>query len=160
MTLRELINKSSYKSVFNILYRDYYKNRDDEEVSYIDLAYLRAWNELIKKDLNLNKDFKIYITKVENEGDQYIDVNLYSVKEDQIYAMDLTLWSELIDMEVYKGYEIDNTEALAHILWEVTFHGFSEKEVSRKIDELKELARRIDSGEEELIPFDIKDLKD
>ena len=52
MTLRELINKSSYKSVFNILYRDYYKNRDDEEVSYIDLAYLRAWNEFIKKDLN------------------------------------------------------------------------------------------------------------
>jgi hypothetical protein len=158
MTLRELINKSAYKSVFNVLYRDYYKNRDDEEVSYIDLAYLRVWDELINKDLNLNKDYKIYIR--EAKGEDGIDVCLHSVKENKTYAIDFTLWSELIDMEVYKEFEIEGTEALAHILWEITFHGFTEKEVSRKRDELKELTRRIDSGEEKLIPFDIEDLKD
>jgi hypothetical protein len=159
MTLRKLINKSSYKSVFNILYQEYYKEKEDEEVSHIDLSYLGVWKELIKKDLNLNKDYKIYITEKEDgfDGGKYIDVCLYSVVEEELYAMDTTLWSEMIDMEVYKAVKMDDTKALAHILWEMTFYGFTEKTVALKKEEFKELARRIDSGEEKMIPWeDIK----
>ena len=160
MTLRELINKCSYKSVFNVLYREYYKGREDVEVSYIDLSYLGVWKELIKIDLNLNKDYKIYITEGEDsvfDGEKYIDVCLYSIAEKERYAMDTTLWSELIDMEVYKGVEMDDTKALAHILWEMTFYGFTGEAVALKKEEFKELARRIDSGEEKMIPWeDIK----
>ncbi len=50
MTLRELIKSTSYKGVFNSIYKKFYKSKPDEEVA----KYALAYSDLYKKLENLN----------------------------------------------------------------------------------------------------------
>ena len=155
MTLRELINSNSYKSVFNFLYKTYYKDRPKEEVTEIDLSYLGVWKELIKKDLNLKKDYKILIREVEDEFVEavYIDVCLMD-DSGETFAIDFVLWGDLIDATVAYETELPESEMLAHILWEITFYGFSESTINKFKDELDDQVERIENGDEGVICFD------
>lgn len=140
--------------MFNILYKEYYKGLPKEEVEMHDLGYLNVWRDLsnMPKDIHLPpylKDLKIYI----GERDGNIHVGLYEEEEDEVYAIDLTPWNEIIDMEIHKDIEINNTEALAHILWEITFYGFTNNAVKKRLHEMHKLCKE----SENLIPW--KDLK-
>ena len=72
MTLRDLIYTCSYKSVFNVIYKVYYKDKTDEEISNADLGFLGAWQNLYKLKANPNKDWKIYITEKEDDNEKGI----------------------------------------------------------------------------------------
>ena len=66
-------------------------------------------------------------------------------------------WEDLIDAEIRKGVFLDDCTILAHILWEITFYGYTREAVKEAEDNLKELSDKIESGEEKLIPWeDIK----
>ena len=54
---------------------------------------------------------------------------LYSVEEDEFYALDFVDWRELIDAEIQAPDPLPHPEALAHILWEITFWGFSREQI-------------------------------
>jgi len=153
MTLRDFIYRLSYKSVFNIIHKVYYKDKSNEEISNADLGFLAAWQNLYKLKDNPNKDWKIYITEKEDDGEKFFDVCWYNEEEDELYAIDFVEWEELIDSEIYKAAPMDDKTAAAHILWEITFHGFSASAVKEAKDELQELHDRIESGEEKLIPW-------
>ncbi|MBL69543.1 MAG: hypothetical protein CMO74_14065 [Verrucomicrobiales bacterium] len=153
MTLRDLIYVCSYKSVFNIIHKTYFKDKSNEEISDADVSFLGAWQNLYKLQKNPNKDWKVYITEKEDDNQKFIDVCWYNEVEDELYAIDLVEWEELIDSEIYKAVTMDNTTAAAHILWEITFFGFSASAVRKEGGKLRKLAERIESGEEKLIPW-------
>ena len=157
MTLRELINSNVYKNVFNFLYKIYYKDRDSSEVEKFDVAYLDVWNNLLKKDLNLKKDYKILIREFPSDpeddlSESFIDVCLQDRKD--TFAIDLVLWEDLIDVEVNKKAQICDAEALAHLLWEITFYGFSENSIASFRKSLDDLSN--ESGES----ISLEDLED
>ena len=129
MTLRELIQKSSHSAVFDIIRSCYYKGRNNEDLTKLTLIYRRVGEELISLPYNSNSKYKLYITEKECEGEKFIDVCLYNEDEDELYALDFSPWEDLIDLEIYKAVEMNNYTALAHILWETTFWGWTQDQV-------------------------------
>ena len=153
MTLRELLKKSSYKPVFNEIYKNYYFRLPVERVTLADISYQRVYTDLKKKAPHDDGGCNIYITKTGKEEEPYIDVLLYNRVEDSLYSLDFYPWSQLIDCPIDNTADIENSAVLAHVLWEMTFHGFSEESVAKKRLALKILKERIDSGEEKITPW-------
>jgi len=60
------------------------------------------------------------------------DKYIHSEVEDEIYSFDFIEWRDIIDMEILKTVKISDIECLAHILWEITFWGFSEEEIEKQ----------------------------
>jgi hypothetical protein len=159
MTFRDLIHKCSYKRVFNALHRHYYYGNPDEIILQADIGYLNVYKELGQLPLSPDPEWEIHVLKkADKEDGEFIDVCLHDVKEGKDYGVDLTLWSEIIDCEFKNLTENSDTECLAHILYEITFYGFSEAKIKEVKDEMSELVKRIDSGEEKLIPFNPSEL--
>ena len=167
MTLKELINSvldtGRVELMVSELYNTYYTNRE-ESVTYIDI--LTVYISVIRGLLELTPDNKIcdefaiylYSTAEGEMGAKDTCVSLYNKSEKSRYALDCTPWRELVNMEVIDDAELDEHCLLAHLLWEITFYGFSSSDVDRSTEELAELSERIKSGEEELYEFDIDDL--
>jgi len=165
MTLRDLLKKCRYKDVFNILHQEYYKKKQKEEIYQADCGYRAVFNNLLMLPhlpwTDKGHEYQIYIRKnideINEDNDEFIDVSLYCEEDEQIYAMDFTPWEDLIDAEIRKGVFLDDCTILAHILWEITFYGYTREAVKEAEDNLKELSDKIESGEEKLIPWeDIK----
>lgn len=90
------------------------------------------------------EDIKNYKKRKQKEPDEEIELKvggIISDPEDRFYCMNTTKyslsfrkWRELanirIQEETLRRYEFQ--EILAHFLWEITFYGFDEKEISKK----------------------------
>ena len=61
-------------------------------------------------------------------------------------------------MRVLDDIGLDIHSILAHILWEITFYGFTSSDVDPSVREMRSLSERIKSGEEKLYEFYIDDL--
>jgi len=125
------------------------------------IAYRKVVNTILSYDPSPNAEYQICVKHDDRDGEEetaaFIDVCLYCPEDEETYAMDLTSWVELVDAEIRNETKIKNDCMAAHILWEITFYGFTEEKVLREHEGLKKLLERIDNGEEELIPWeDIK----
>ena len=156
MTLRDLLRKCSYKNVFNIIHKEYYKGKfPEEKIKEADQGYLHVYYELQSLKKKPSEEYQIYICREEDAGgEKFIDVALYCAEDEQVYAIDLTPWEDLIDAEIKNDTEFQQDKVLAHILWEITFYGFRAERVKLERIKLKELCDRIDSGEEKLTPWE------
>lgn len=143
MTLKQLIKECDYKSTFNILYKSHFLNWDEDRVRKMDIGFFSTWNELSRLDSKKDLKDNIYIvnTKVENSSEQIFDICYMSNKKEdkgELYAIDFIDWSDLINLEIIDGFNFNsNVEMLAHILYEMTFWGFSNKEVQGQSNKLK-----------------------
>lgn len=172
MTLRELLHvvmdTGNLYKVCDIIYDKYYnqewseKEHDKDEVRD---SYTKVVRELLELpeckpvDNTFNDVYKICIREAIDDLDpeniiKYIDVCLYLPKDEETYAIDTMSWAKLIDMYLDDTVGLPSREIVAHILWEITFYGFTNKALGEARHRLEELSRRIDSGEEKLIPWD------
>ena len=172
MTLRELLHvvmdSGNLHKVCDIVYDKYYnqewssKEYDKEDVRD---SYAKVVQELLElpdckpADGTFNDIYKIRIRESIDDLDpekiiKYIDVCLYLPKDNGTYAIDTMPWDKLIDMYLDDTISLPSREIAAHILWEITFYGFTNKAIEEARHRLDELSRRIDSGEEKLIPWD------
>ena len=137
-TLRSLAQKSSHSKVFDIIREYYYKDRNTDDLIQLSLTYRKVVKDLIDLPSNPDSKFKIYITEKEcdEKGEKFIDVCFYNEDDDELFALDLTSWENLIDLEIYKAVEMDDYSALAHILWEITFWGWSDDKIKEERDSL------------------------
>lgn len=138
MTLRDLIKSTSYKGVFNSIYKKFYKSKPDEEVAKYALAYSDLYKKLENLNFSGDDSLKIYITEKEEivlddeEPSKFIDVCLLCTKSDELFSIDLIGWSKLIDLEVLDTLNLNKYDLLANILWEITFYGFTETEIKKQ----------------------------
>ena len=135
MTLHELINKSNYNTIFNLIYKWHLKSKKYEEVSAYDVKFLDAWTILRKIKLGKERDFNIYLKQDKEVG---IDVCLFSIKENSFYALDFVAWDELINMEIVNKSPLSDKEVMASILWEITFWGFNPEQIKNQAKTLEE----------------------
>ncbi|MGI9357983.1 MAG: DUF6557 family protein [Paracoccaceae bacterium] len=146
MQIKDLVYKISYKKVFNEIYRYYLKNKSKEEVYNLDNNFLSAWNNLLKtkhkksehKEIN---DSQIYLIEVSEDKDNfvfedYIDVCLYDEENDELFSIDFVQWENLMEKDIISKINLTNEQIMAHILWEITFWGFSAEKVKEAGDNL------------------------
>jgi hypothetical protein len=80
------------------------------------------------------------------KGKYNIDLNKYN----QYFSIMGTRWSKIIDTEVVNKAGCSNEEAVARILWELTFDGWTEEKVVEKtnfiMDRIKEAEKDIKAG--------------
>jgi hypothetical protein len=69
-------------------------------------------------------------------------------KHNEVFSFGFTPWSAVIDTAVENESGLSNDHALAEILWELTFFGWTEASRQQKVDELsKDLSERIEDLE-------------
>jgi hypothetical protein len=142
LTLREIINQvmdaNALKQVFNVIYEKYYTDTDENpkhDIETVANGYTSTVRELLELD-STSSAYAIALT----EGEEWMDVHL--VADGKKFAMDFVLWEELVDSTIVDNTgRLENTEALAHILWEMTFYGFTEARVKEAGDELLEASK-------------------
>lgn len=139
MTLQDLLKSRRFKPVFNNIYK-YYLNKDnysESKIMEMDLAFAEAFRELINTEPEPHEDIvvaesSIYLKKVHQEKDIYLDVCLKSEAEDEYFSMDFLDWKCLLPLEIETRLELTDDEIAAHILWELTFWGFSAASVDEE----------------------------
>jgi hypothetical protein len=144
MTLRDLISNCTFKKTFNELYKSYFKGcLKNDEIQKLDLRYYKFFEYLKSLPENKTSSDKIYVTHTSGE-DFVIDVCFLDKHKDELFALDFVDWDDIIDLEVYRTFQISDEECLAHILHEITFWGF-DKETFEK--QKKILRDSIDESE-------------
>ena len=142
MTLRDLLKKCRYKDVFNSIHEKYYQGKKSGETYEADTGYRKVFSELLMLPAKKSSEYHIYLTKecpeINKKG---VHVSLYCEEDEQTYAMDFTPWEDLIDAEIRKEISLDDTTTVAHILWEITFYGFSAGAVNEAKDELGKIIK-------------------
>lgn len=130
MTFKELITNVEFKHVWKTLkylYPDAIKSRK---------GYENTWNELQSiKRIPKTSDMTISISHIiESDGTSYYSVDGLKENDNQGYALDFSSFREWlsfeINEEVYKHFY--TLDIIAHCLWEMTFHGYSNKTIIKE----------------------------
>lgn len=134
MKIYEMVRAADWKYVRPQLIKEYPYEGDTDKLME---AYEQAYLELQNTEPNYNeKLFDIeYIEPIEeNEGYHHC----YFTKDGERYGMDFMSWNDVLGMELtgtvfrnYNAYQI-----CAHLLWEITFYGWSNKEVQERANGL------------------------
>ena len=153
MTLRSLIEKCSYKNVFNIIYKEYYLNKSHSKnkITEADLAYSNVFESLKVLPKNSSPKLELHLQNAKIDEEKYISVNLYDGDSDEVFACDFQPWSDLIDCRVNSHADLSDDQILAHILWELTFWGFSEESIQKQSQQLTD-------DHSELVEFNLDEL--
>ena len=120
MTFRSLLLKHSFTSVFNKLHSLYYYKDSDDDIIQMAINYRKIIRELLALpklipwcviNLVFNKS-SLSIHSSDLSG------NKSSIEEER--------WTTLIDCEVRTNHKCADTDIIAHLLYELTFNGFSQ----------------------------------
>ena len=134
-TLKQLIHTNGYKPVFNEINRTFLRDKSNAEKSNFDINFLSVWNSLEKlKVSEKTSPLQIHLTEIEDNEESRVDVALLDSGVDELFAMDFVSWDELINLPVYFGEAITETQCLAHILWEITFWGFTQEQINKQLN--------------------------
>lgn len=163
VTLRDLIhavmNTGSWNKTTSIIYDTYYTENDSRED--VNHAYMNVFSELIElphkqtDDRIIIEQHTSLIPGVDDQStiEKYVDVHLQDA-DDETYSMCYVDWQDLIDRHVVDRLDCNMNEQLAHVLWEITFHGFSNESVKQSRQDLEQQVNNIESGDDNLIEFD------
>lgn len=138
MTLQELLKSTRYKSVFNEIYKHYLsESYTNSTIENMDTGFLRAFEELIDMvpETHEDKDVScstIYIKEVNQDQETFIDVCLKNESGDEYFSLDFLPWKSLLQLNVDSNIKLNKIEIMAHILWELTFWGFSASRVDEQ----------------------------
>lgn len=105
-----------------------------------------------------NKEgMKIHIEKIGRGKNSYFSASGICAEEGdhQSYALEYTSWSKWL------GYEVDQAtlkkmpgeEIVAHCLWEMTFMGFTQTRIRRRLATLKKRVKDAKEGKVKTIPY-------
>jgi len=152
MTLREYLNvvfaTGSVFKVMSTLEKVYYEANPDATVENISKTYTETAQELMElvgvSDLDT---CEIMLKWTKDEDEQYVDVSLYDTSLNTEYSISFTDWCSLVDLEVRcVDQTMSLTDIVAHILWELTFHGYTRKDI---LTAREELMNTIDEAKQE-----------
>ena len=163
MTLRELIhavmNTGNWNKVTSIMYDTYYTENDQRKD--IDHAYMNVFAELIELPTIKSSDTIMIVehtSLLPGETDdttieKYVDVHLKD-SSDEVTSMSYVDWAEIVDMNISCDTDLTMYEQLTHVLWEMTFHGFSNEAVKQSRLDLERLVESTDTDDDNLIAWE------
>jgi len=163
MTLRELVhavmNTGNWNKVTSIIYDTYYTENDQRKD--IDHAYMNVFAELIELPTNKSTDTIAIVehtSLIPGEDDdstieKYVDVHLKNAAGEPA-SMSYVDWAELVDMNISCDMDITINEQLAHVLWEMTFYGFSNEAVKQSRLDLERVIEQTETNDDNLIAWE------
>lgn len=163
MTLRELVhavmNTGNWNKVTSIIHDTYYTENDQRKD--VDHAYMNVFAELIELPTNKSTDtiaIVEYTSLIPGEDDdstieKYVDVHLKDASGESA-SMCYVDWAELVDMNITCDIDININEQLAHVLWEMTFYGFSNEAVKQSRLDLERQVDEIELCDDNLIDWE------
>ena len=133
MKLLELINSVDFDEVFQHL-KEMWEESDYD-------SYRRAVDELLVTTPSESADMSIYV----HQDDEEIIVDCIDDKG-EIWAMDFIPWHKLLAMDIVIDFDpvyiVSYQELLGHILWKLTYHGYSSSTVETEGQYVDELAKQ------------------
>ena len=154
MTLRELIECVTTKGFFNktatqlqILHGDH---PDTQQV-------IRKYRNVVDQMLDLPGDDKlndhtiVIDTGVDAANNEYIKVYL-RCGQDNTWGVDFIDWNELIDLPIQDKISNELSGMLAHILYELTWWGFTRESVNQQRIELENVSK------DNIVEFNLNEL--
>lgn len=127
-------------------------NWKDRPISDIQHAYTNVVRELIECPGVDDVDHEIIVESVVHEEEETVDVYLAD-KDGSRAALDFTDWNDLIDLPVKDKISREITQMLGHVLYEITWWGFTNESIRQQAQELLD-----GQDKDNLIPFDIDNL--
>ena len=120
MTFRKLLLNHSFTSVFNKLHSLYYYKDSDDEITQVALNYRKTIRELVAlPELASSRVINLVFNKS--------SLSIHSADlSGQKSSIEEERWITLIDCEVITNDKCANTDIIAHLLYELTFNGFSQ----------------------------------
>jgi hypothetical protein len=150
---RDIVRACFFKSVKEPLLRLYpeqKKNINGYKDVFETLCHMRPrYNK---------KGMVIDIRRVGRGKNAYFAVSGICLEEDihQLYSLAYTPWSKWLGYEVAKKLlkKMSKDEIVAHCLWEMTFAGFTQEKIRRKISALKKQSQDIKDGKVKTISYE------
>lgn len=142
MTFYELIAKHNWEDIRAILLLLY----PDEEKNLV--GYGEAFIEL-RNTAPTSSDMAIHIEREGEpegvDGDSYEDVFALKFDDKERYALDFVVWAQVLAMPISKKTlrEYTELEIVSHLLFELTFYGYSSEAVKEKRSKLDEAMARV-----------------
>lgn len=139
MTLRELIeyvyDNDLDTDLHTSIYNNYYTS-DEYSLPQVIERYNEVTREIVELPEFTDSDHHILVESVKDTN--WVDVNLFDTTENEIYSIDFIDWSELVDLLVEDRVGLCHYDRLAHVLWELTFHGFTRAQIRENALELEQ----------------------
>lgn len=138
MTLRDLLNHVLDRGYFNKSV-NYIRCVDpivsERSVERVFEQYTNAARELIElPGDDTYKDHVISIKGIVSDKTETSDVTLFDGTEH--HSMDFIDWNDLIDLEIEDTTSVNLSEMLAHVLYEITWWGFTRETVRQQGEDL------------------------
>jgi len=158
MLLKTLINNVNYNDVWAVIGKEYNLKKDARQ------AYEAVFEELkILEPKPCDPPVICIVAKMENwlsPGEFIFDVFGVISGDKNHYALEMNPWDEWLNYDILnKSIEVyGQAEVLAHILYEMTFFGFSSKTVNKRAEKerkfLEKSYKEIQSGTAKLTKFE------
>ena len=111
----------------------------DTSIQQVYMIYSDVMRELLDSDMtDKYADHQLVLDDVVDEetNEQYVGVTLK--KQDETWAIDFIPWGDLLCCEVVDNVGVDTSNLLAHILWELTFWGWTNSDVQEQASTLSD----------------------
>lgn len=152
MTLRQLIQEIIQLDEFEELatkITEIHPEWGDKKHTEVLKTYTRVAREV--EDLPGDDELKDHVIVIDtlentmfNKTESWTDVHLQDVDGDK-WAIDMTDWNGLVDLEIKDNKCTTLTERLAHILFEITFWGTTRAAVINESRQLEKITRDKDN---------------
>ena len=160
MTLRETIDhvmsRGAQAHVHACIYNVYYRLKD-KTFPEVMSSYGNVIKELQSLPEKKDSNFHIVVESVVDNQEETVDVHIKNVVDGDTFAMDFIDWGDLVDLLIEDKTGLSQADQIAHILYELTFWGFTEGQVKH---EKKLLERASKEAEQAIDILDIDDLLD
>jgi len=116
MTLRELAKKVRFKSMFNYLYKNFYKDEalTANQVTELSIELNRIYKKLRQLPKGDIDTYKIYVTQPVG-ADTIIDVCLFEEGRDELVTFSELPIESIIDLEIFRALKMTDGECMAYI---------------------------------------------
>ena len=158
MLLKTLINNTNYNGVWAVIEKEYNLKKSARQ------AYEAVFEELkIIEPKPCDPPVICVVAKLENwlsPGEFIFDVFGIISGDKNHYALEINPWDEWLNYDILnKSIEVyGQEEVLAHILYEMTFFGFSSKTVKKRAEKerkfLEKIYKEIQSGAAKFTNFE------
>ena len=119
------------------------KDYTDDKIPYMVEKYTGVIRELldVTPDDELHDHVIVIKQAYDQDNNEYIDVHLENTQDGTTTAIDFIDWAKIIDLPIHDDISREVTQMLAHVLYELTWWGFTRESVRQQGDELIQMAQ-------------------
>lgn len=159
MTLKEhlsvVLQTGSVFRVMSTLETVYYKAEMGQNIRDISSKYTESAQELLNMEgTGALENHEIHLKRIIEKDEEYIDVQLIDKNTQTRYSISYVDWADLVDLPIVADQKMSLTDTAAHVLWELTFHGWTREQVLESKAELEQIADQAKNCKHKTISFE------